>query len=171
MTALYERARDRSAQGPGFSLGGPVQQQLATASNLFRWKKSDSDKCSLCGAIQTNKHSLNNWGYPSALARYKRRHDNVLEILAQLIVSAVKQECEVFVDLVGQSYRPISSVFSSLRPDIGLKHQKTISTLELTICHETNAISSKNFKLSKYNNLKQNLIPEYSSYRLVNYTI
>ena len=27
------------------------QQQLATASNLFRWKKSDSDKCSQCGAI------------------------------------------------------------------------------------------------------------------------
>ena len=25
VTALYERARDRSAQGPGFSLGGPAQ--------------------------------------------------------------------------------------------------------------------------------------------------
>ena len=25
LTALYMRARDRSAQGPGFSLGGPVQ--------------------------------------------------------------------------------------------------------------------------------------------------
>ena len=24
VTALYERARDRSAQGPGFSLGGPA---------------------------------------------------------------------------------------------------------------------------------------------------
>lgn len=121
-----------------------------------------------CRAIQTNKHSLNNCGSPSTLARYKRRHDTVLEILALWILSAVKEECEVFVGLhvglIGQSYyRPISNVFTSLRPDIVLKHQKSIiSTLELTIlCHdETNAISSKNFKLSKYNNLKHTLEPE-----------
>src|SRR6218665_378868 len=60
-----------------------------------------------CLAIQTNKHSLNNCGSPSTLARYKRRHDTVLEILALWILSAVKEECEVFVDLhvglVGQS--------------------------------------------------------------------
>ena len=147
------------------------QQQLATASNLYRWKKSESDKCSLCGAIQTNKHSLNNCGSPSALARYKTRHDHVLEILAKWIMSAVKDDCEVYADLIGQSYHPLSSLFESLRPDIALKHRKTISTLELTICHESNAISSKNFKISKYTNLKQNLLPEFSSYKLTNYTI
>ena len=57
-----------------------------------------------------------------------------------------------FFDLVGQSYRPISSVFSSLRPDIVLKHQKTISTLELTICHETNAIAQTFQIIRAYNN-------------------
>ena len=30
--ALYERARDRSAQGPGFSLGGPVQNTTHRSS-------------------------------------------------------------------------------------------------------------------------------------------
>src|SRR6218665_2001193 len=34
------------------------QQQLATAANIFRWKKTDSDKCPLCGCRQTNKHTV-----------------------------------------------------------------------------------------------------------------
>ena len=64
------------------------QQQLPTASNLYRWKKSDSDKCSLCGLVQTNKHSLNNCGSSAALSRYKTRHDRILEILARWIITS-----------------------------------------------------------------------------------
>ena len=147
------------------------QQQLPTASNLFRWKRSDSDKCQLCGSIQTNKHTLNNCSSPSVLQRYKTRHDYVLKILARWILDSAKDNLEVFVDLDDPSYKPLSTLFISLRPDIAVKHHNMISTLELTICHETNAIASKQFKLSKYNNLNQNLLPRFSKYKLSNNTI
>ena len=58
-----------------------------------------------------------------------------------------------------------------MRPDIVVKSRKYIATLELTICHESNSIASKNYKVSKYKNLKQNLLSPYSSYKLLNYTI
>ena len=147
------------------------QQQLPTASNLYRWKKSDSDKCSLCGLVQTNKHSLNNCGSSAALSRYKTRHDRILEILARWIITVVKDDDEVFVDLNEQSFKPVSNLFHSMRPDIVIKSRNYIATLELTICHESNAIASKNYKISKYKNLKQNILPPYSSYKLLNYTI
>src|SRR6218665_2892314 len=125
--------------GTLFSFGRKAcKQQLATASNLYRWKKIDSDKCSLCGAKQTNKHALNNCSSAAAFSRYKRRHDSVLEILTKWLISSMKEECEIF-DLIGKTYRPISGVFRSLRPDIVIIQKKSISTLELTICHETNA--------------------------------
>ena len=46
-------------------------QQLATASNLYIWGKTQSPNCSLCGAIQTNKHVLSNCSSPSMLEKYK----------------------------------------------------------------------------------------------------
>lgn len=147
------------------------QQQLATAANLFRWKKTDSDKCPLCGGRQTNKHTLNNCASPSALARYKRRHDGILEILAQWITSMVREEGQVFVDLVGHPNNQIADIFTSLRPDIVVKHRKRISTLELTICHETNVIASRTYKQTKYKDLRRNLRPEYASFKISNYTI
>src|SRR6218665_3192134 len=56
-------------------------------------------------------------------------------------------------------------------PDTVIIQKKSISTLELTICHETNATTSKNFKISKYKNLKYNLLPEYATYNLAHYTV
>ena len=147
------------------------QQQLPTASNLFRWKKTDSNLCQLCGSVQTNKHALNNCGSPAALTRYKSRHDHVLSILAQWITSVVKDESAVYVDLDEPTYKPLSELFVSLRPDIAIKSQNRISTLELTICHETNMKASKQFKSSKYNTLYQNLLPEFSECELLNNTV
>ena len=147
------------------------QQQLPTASNLFRWKKTDSNKCQLCGSVQTNKHALNNCGSPAALTRYKSRHDHVLSFLAQWITSVVKDESVVFVDLIEPTYNPLSELFISLRPDIAIKSQNRISTLELTISHETNMKASKQFKSSKYNTLYQNLLPEFSECELLNNTV
>ena len=149
------------------------QQQLATAANLFRWKKTDSEKWPLCGGRQTSNHrpTLNNCASPSALARYKRRHDGILEILAQWITSMVREEGQVFVDLVGHPNNQIADIFTSLRPDIVVKHRKRISTLELTICHETNVIASRTYKQKKYKDLSRNLRPEFASLKISNYTI
>ena len=49
-------------------------QQLATASYLYRWGKTQSPSCRdcrLCGAIQSNKHVLSNCSSPSMLEKYK----------------------------------------------------------------------------------------------------
>ena len=77
----------------------------------------------------------------------------------------------VFVDLNELAYKPLSELFISLRPDIAIKYQNRMSTLELTICHETNMKASKQFKSSKYNNLNQNLLPEFSRCKLLSNTV
>ena len=68
-------------------------------------------------------------------------------------------------------YKPLSELFILLRPDIAIKYQNRISTSELTICHETNMKASKQFKSSKYNNLNQNLLPEFSRCKLLSNTV
>ena len=57
----------------------------------------------------------------AALTRYKSRHDHVLSILAQWITSVVKDGSAVFVDLDEPTYKPLSELFVSLRPDIAIK--------------------------------------------------
>src|SRR6218665_1463851 len=138
----------------------PVQMEKDRLGQMFSlWGETDK---------QTR---TDNYSSAAALSRDKRRHDSVLEILTKWLISSMKEECEIFVDLIGQTYRTISGVFRSLRPDIVIIQKKSISTLELTICHETNATTSKNFKISKCKNLKHNLLPEYAKYNLAHYTI
>ena len=47
-----------------------LQQQLATANNMVRWKRASSNLCTLCHGVQTNKHVLSNCSAPSALSRF-----------------------------------------------------------------------------------------------------
>jgi len=53
------------------------------------------------------------------------------------------------MDLNTADYRPITDVFHSLRPDIVIVNQNIIVTLELTVCHESNLINSKQIKTNK----------------------
>ena len=107
-----------------------------------------------------------------ALERYKTRHDKVLKILVDWIISNSKPNRTVFVDLEGVEYKPLSNVFVSLRPDIAiLGPDNTIYTLELTICHETNFSKSKLHKETKYENLRSNLIMRFRDYKIKNYTV
>ena len=87
------------------------------------------------------------------------------------ITSVVKDGSVVFVDLNEPTYNPLSELFISLRLDIAINCQNMISTLELTICHETNMKASKQFKSSKYNTLYQNLSPEFPECELLNNTV
>ena len=125
------------------------QQQLPTASNLQLWKKVPSDQCILCGSRQTNKHVLNNCSAPGVLERYKRRHDHVLSILAQWIKDRVGIESVLFADLSNPNFNSPADIFNSRRPDIVVQQNNRLVTLELTICHETNAATSRDYKISK----------------------
>jgi hypothetical protein len=149
-----------------------IQQQLPTASNLSRWGISADPRCPLCRNIQSNKHVLSCCSSNIALERYKTRHDKVLKILVDWIISNSKPNRTVFVDLEGVEYKPLSNVFVSLRPDIAiLGPDNTIYTLELTICHETNFSKSKLHKETKYENLRSNLIMRFRDYKIKNYTV
>ena len=87
--------------------------QLATASNLTRWGRSLSNLCTLCNAIQTNKHVLSNCSALSALARYTARHDSILSILIDFLNSSIKDSV-LYSDLRGA--QSIHHCFRSLRP-------------------------------------------------------
>ena len=97
-----------------------IQQQLPTVSNLSRWGISVDPRCLLCRNIQSNKHVLSCCSSNIALERYKTRHDKVLKILVDWIISNSKPNRTVFVDLEGVEYKPLSNIFVSLRPDIAI---------------------------------------------------
>src|SRR6218665_2543998 len=80
----------------------------------------------------------------------------------------VREEGQVFVDLVCHPNNQIADIFTSLRPDIVVKHRKRISTLELTICHETNVIASRTYKQTKYKDLRRTRICIFQNFK---YTI
>ena len=149
-----------------------VQQQLPTAANLYRWGKSTSNKCALCDGIQTNKHVLSFCSSKVSLHRFKTRHDRILRIIADWLTSQLKNGAELFVDIDNcPAFQPLSNVFDSLRPDIAIMTQSSIITLELTICHESNISSSKDYKINKYKNLETHLLPSVSHCSLSRFTI
>ena len=141
-----------------------LQQQLATASNLRRWGKVTSDTCPLCKQIQTNKHALSNCSAPSALHRYKLRHDAVLFILCNWLKSVLLPDSKLYADIVG--YEPLANVFASFRPDITVVRYKTVHVCELTVCHETNLTKSRDYKLTKYADLNLNLTEDFQSFNV-----
>ena len=78
-----------------------LQQQLATASNMVRWKRANSNLCTLCQDVQTNKHVLSNCPAPAALLRCTTRHDRILLILAGYLHTHIQSPNKLHVDLQG----------------------------------------------------------------------
>src|SRR6218665_2359328 len=73
-------------------------QLLPTAANLARWKRITDPACHLCntGQWQTNKHVLSNCNSTTALTRYTRRHNLVLEKITQWILETKSSDQIVF---------------------------------------------------------------------------
>ena len=135
-------------------------QQLPTASNLFKWKKIAKPECCLCNRVQSNKHVLANCSAPTSLERYTRRHNNVLLLIATWLRSVKSDGQELYVDFPSTEWNPVVTIFQpSCRPDIVLVERSKISTLELTIFHETNLEKSRQFKMNKYENIRDHLQP------------
>ena len=81
----------------------------------------------------------------------------ILRIIADWLSVKLKTSAELFVDLNDAAVQPLSNVFDSLRPDIAIKSNSSIITLGLTICHESNISSSREYKINKYKNLINHL--------------
>jgi hypothetical protein len=150
-----------------------LQQQLPTASNLVRWKRSVRTDCVLCNESkpQTNKHVLSNCGSAAALNRYRARHDSVLKILASWLQAVLSNEQTMYADLDSLQYRPVRDLFKNLRPDIAVMSARSLHVWELTICHESNLHSSKQYKLDKYKLLHNDMSSIAGARRLSVHTI
>jgi len=152
-----------------------LQQQLPTASNLYRWKKLQSPMCTLCGINrpQTNLHVLSNCSYQKALDRYTQRHNNILSIIANWIASSKPGNMQLFVDLSSASFGPIDDVFQTcVRPDLILYDGgDNIFVLELSVCHESNLQKTRLYKQNKYVNISQNLTSKFSICAVELYTL
>src|SRR6218665_77191 len=112
-----------------------MQQQLPTAATLERWKKTSYSSCQLCnsGKPQTNKHVLSNCSSLPALERYKRRHNGILETLADWLASALSSSQRLFAGLTSEKFHPVGAIFkATARPDTVIRHDS-----ELVICFRT----------------------------------
>jgi hypothetical protein len=130
-----------------------MQLQLPTLSNLMRWGRGSSNLCPLCNKVQTNKHVLSNCSHPDVLKRYTTRHNNILELLAHWFRENVNRETSIYGDLPCSSFKQSIDLFTTYRPDIVLVKDNKVLVIELTICHETNQNTSRDYKRDKYRDL------------------
>ena len=59
----------------------------------------------------------------------------------------------MYADLSDQNVLPVCDLFQSFCPDIAIVSCNSVEILELTVCHETNLISSSNYKKHKYQDI------------------
>src|SRR3989442_10189512 len=130
-----------------------MMNQLPTLHNLWLWNYSPTNLCPSCGLDQTNKHTLSNCNAPNALARYTVRHNSVLEIIAKWIVPQLKDKHSLYCDLRVHGAHQVCDLFNGPRPDLAIVTPSKIVVGELTVCHETNLLRSRDYKLQKYSNL------------------
>ena len=131
-----------------------MMSQLPTLHNLKIWNCSLTNKCPKCGEDQTNKHVLSNCSSHDALARYTDRHNRILEIIAKWIVPQLKTSQLLYCDLSVPGAYSVCDLFNGVRPDLAVVSPNKIVVGELTVCHETNLIKSRDYKLNKYSNIE-----------------
>ena len=138
-----------------------MMSQLPTLHNLKLWNCSATNLCPGCGLDQTNKHVLSNCSSPDALAQYTSRHNTILELIAKWILPQLKQNHSLYCDLRVPGARQVCDLFNGPRPDLAIVSPLKIVIGELTICHETNMIQSRDYKLHKYANLEASRAGEF----------
>ena len=156
-----------------------LQQQLPTASNLYRWKKLQSPMCSLCGINkpQTNLHVLSNCSSQKALDRYTQRHNNVCRSCRSLPIGSLHRNPGIcsssWTCRLRHSVRLMIEVFQTcVRPDLILYDGgDNIFVLELSVCYESNLQKTRLYKQNKYVNISQNLTSKFSICAVELYTM
>ena len=129
---------------------------LTNNSNLFRWKRSNSDKCELCQKKQTQLHVLNNCTVAVRDGRYNWRHDSILSTLVNYMSYLSQHGFKMYADLNG--FRSPSELFKSYRPDIVLRKNDKLFIFELTVCFETNTLKSRNYKINRYKDIEKDAV-------------
>jgi hypothetical protein len=127
---------------------------LPTAANLKRWKKSSSDKCTLCQNRQTTNHCLNICKVALDSGRFTWRHNNIINYIVQ---SLDTHKYTVHSDIPGHEAAgggtvPPELAITPLKPDITIwdKEREKFHIFELTCPLEENIVARNTDKTNKY---------------------
>ncbi len=103
--------------------------------------------------------------------RYTDRHNRILEIIAKWIVPQLKTNQTLYCDLSVPGSRTVCDLFNGVRPDLAVVSLQKIVVGELTVCHETNLIKSRDYKLNKYANIASARASEFCRRQVKVHTI
>ncbi len=81
----------------------------------------------------------------------------MLHIICNWLLNCIDTNNVLHADIVLDKVKPVEDIFNRLRPDIVVVAPGKVQVLELTICHESNFAKSKQYKLDKYCNLREEL--------------
>ena len=126
---------------------------LPTAANLFKWKKSTSNKCKLCKCVQTTNHILNNCKVSLENGKFLWRHNNIVNyVLKCLDLSKFTVHSDIPGYTIGGGSVPPEICITAQKPDIVIldQKQKVIHIFELTVPLEHNIEDRQTDKMNKY---------------------
>src|SRR3989442_11690724 len=91
-------------------------------------------------------------------------------MITNWLKSVLNPNQELFADIENEKAKSTDVLFTTFRPDIAIV-DSTSTTLELTICHESNILKSKQFKLTKYRNISAHATTIIAGKLVKNFTI
>ena len=140
---------------------------LSTNKNLKTWNLIPKEFCPLCaGNIHTQHHILNNCRAAADQNRYLWRHNSVLNCIVYYLSSIIASTRRLYAELPG--YESTEGLFTSnKRPDLAFATVSKMYIIELTVCFETNLISSREYKVNRYAQLKESCIEKNREVELI----
>ena len=140
---------------------------LPNKSNLFKWKLAAVNTCSSCNKTETQLHVLSNC--ENSLDRYKWRHDSILNSILVKLSNCTIKSSKIYADCPGteQKYMCPSVLFTNKRPDVVVVTGKRVIVLELTVCFDTNTTKSREYKKTRYTNLRDELVIACDTFEVI----
>ena len=143
------------------------QDTLPHNANLSLWN-GHPGSCKLCGERQTLLHILCNCSVALNLRRYNNRHDEVLRVIHNFLKEHLNGNQSILADLHDHPTYvfPPHIAKTDQRPDIVIWNdsEKSVSLLEITVCHESNFVEAHQRKVTRYLDLEQEI--RQSHYRV-----
>ena len=138
---------------------------------MFLWKKSENALCKVCFNTQTLQHVVSACKVHLEEGRYTWRHNSVLKIIADYLVS-VSNNIELYCDITGYM-SPSIITGEQKRPDIVVidKQRSCVFVLELTVGFETRIKDNAVREHNHYSGLCSELRNQYNRVKFVNISV
>ena len=154
---------------------------LANNSNLKKWKISNSELCSLCTKKQTQLRVFNHC--LQVLNRYTWRHNSIIQTFCNNLLKTACYNFRLYTDIEG--FENPATLFKSrqqcltttgpqqndllhrVRPDTAIETRDTLTVIEFTYPYENNATKSREYKETRYKEIKSDLLTPSSNFQLI----